>query len=1452
MMMRNWIRRLFGNSQKATAPIKNARRPRPTFRPMTELLEDRLAPATISVTTNADSGAGSLRAAITTADTNGQPTNLIEFSGMTLGSTTITLLSALPNLTAANVTIDGTTAPGFAVGTGTPSLVINGAGIANLSGLHLTNAGDTVKGVSIVNCDFAGILIDGSGANLGGTATVQDCYLGITPGGTVTPNFDGVAILDSASNTIGGAKGSLISNVISGNTNGNVLIAADFGSTSQHNAVEGNFIGTNATGGVLSTNTAFEGVLLQGSTDHGVKNNTIGGSTTGSTLGNVISGNGSGVVAFQANNNLIEGNIIGLTFGGLVDGNTGDGVVLDLANSNQVGGFTPDVANTISGNFGRGITITGDSSTVVTTAASGSVTSISVASTAGFPANQGGTITISTPAGVAEASFTYTGSDDTTFTGASQPLTNPIHVGDIVTSSSDAPSSLNAIFSNFIGTNLAQSLTTSGFGNGLEGIYITNGANGTEIGGSAAGEGNTIAFNSRAGVLVGIDTSNGVAVGANGTKASPAPVFAQSTLTTAGVVLPVTPTNTGVISVVSTNGFASSGTLTVQTTTGTTVVTYSGISGNSFTGVTGGSGTVVSGATVSQLSPNVNDISGGANNAILGNVITHTGGILLNNIGNALVPANGPQQAPIITNVIPAAVSLAGGGANNSTINFSLANTDVAGNFYRLEFFANDTTSNDRNDPEGQRLIGVLIVQGNGGTVTGSFTPLSAIIANPQGITCTATSHVISGNPGVNSNTSQFSNPAPAFSDNFLGTGPAASKVATPVSMTSPFSLQVNSVAGFTSPTGQLAVLFNTSTTATGNGFVIVSYNGITAGLNTFMNCNVVSNNTGVATPFASVGQSVFQCTSVTAAASVPTATVTSFVANSSITATVAAGSAAFATGAGQLRLEFALGGSLLVNYTSSATVTNTVTFSGVSSTAGLSNGDRAQQPITLSVADSSSFSATGGQLAIKDATAVELFNYTGTGAGTLTGVTGGKFGFASIPATTATVASVVLSNMSPNWIVPDNDSVFPGPVVPSGTPGTVQGLAFNPTAKIQSQIIEDLELVNGFIFDNMAVSADVNAHIPSALVPVPSGVNPVNLVGVVARQQAPNQVDGNGHNISGDMYAMMVENKVDTFTDFSIVTILRLSSTAGSQSNNFGWTQITQSTVTLPSTGHIEFDVQNIGGGNVLLTGLFNGVQVAQGVDGPNSPQGVNGAFGLTGGSSRGPITNTGNVGFFGQGTSLLVSNFAVRELITSTFSPTLPFTAAFNNGPNANSATATTELGNAWIDVLKSGGFQLLGDQAVSLSSPAFQFAASGLAGITTGLPVLQADVDASNTASGALAAGLFARAQLPTAATQAGDAYAALLTNWGVAEIVYFHGSTNTFSVLGSVTVGVNKGTLGFSITGTLAAPVLNLSLNGSQLLSITPTGNNIIGSAGEQGVFGWGANAVVDNFSLQATS
>lgn len=152
---------------------------------------------------------------------------------------------------------------------GTSNVVSNNnVGIAIVGGLSLAN---------LVEGDLIGTTSDGSGTL--GNAT------------------DGVAIIDAAANTIGGTL-SAAADVIAGNENG-VHIS---GTGALENLVEGDFIGTNASGSSQIGNSGA-GVLLDG----GASNNTIGGTVTGATC-TIADNGGIGVDVFQGDGDSILSN----------------------------------------------------------------------------------------------------------------------------------------------------------------------------------------------------------------------------------------------------------------------------------------------------------------------------------------------------------------------------------------------------------------------------------------------------------------------------------------------------------------------------------------------------------------------------------------------------------------------------------------------------------------------------------------------------------------------------------------------------------------------------------------------------------------------------------------------------------------------------------------------------------------------------------------------------------------------------------------------------------------------------------------------------------------------------------------------------------------------------------------------------------------------------------------
>jgi hypothetical protein len=166
--------------------------------------------------------------------------------------------------------------------------------------------------------------------------------------------LDGVLIDGGSShNTVGGtAPGA--SNTISGNEQEGVAVNG-----ASHNAVQGNFIGTNV-GGTADLGNGDSGVLLENQATH----NLIGGTTAAAA--NTLSGNGyRGVhIVNDSSDNLVEGNWIGTNSAGATGlGNAYSGVLIDVgSHNNTIGGTVKGAGNTIAGNLGDGVHITSHSS----------------------------------------------------------------------------------------------------------------------------------------------------------------------------------------------------------------------------------------------------------------------------------------------------------------------------------------------------------------------------------------------------------------------------------------------------------------------------------------------------------------------------------------------------------------------------------------------------------------------------------------------------------------------------------------------------------------------------------------------------------------------------------------------------------------------------------------------------------------------------------------------------------------------------------------------------------------------------------------------------------------------------------------------------------------------------------------------------------------------------------
>ncbi len=318
-----------------------------------------LLAATITVTTTADSGAGSLRQAI--LDSNASPgvVDTIAFNITGAGCAgvpavcTIKPASWLPDIVDPLI-IDGYTQPGSSpntldVGDDAVLLVeLDGSQIGNNSyGFYVRSNNTVIQGLVINRFNYVGIFIDGtSGATLGGH-TIRGNFIGTDPSGTLPAGGGQEGIYFRAPNSTIGGPNPADRNVIS--ANGTNLRIEDLYIPVSGVKVQGNYIGTNAAGtGPLGGGTGIG--LFPGSEV------TIGGSAAGQ--GNLISGNGGYGISLDfvcgtpVQNNVIQGNRIGVDASGTSPvGNVLGGIYLGCSTqNNQIGGTGVGAGNVIAHN----------------------------------------------------------------------------------------------------------------------------------------------------------------------------------------------------------------------------------------------------------------------------------------------------------------------------------------------------------------------------------------------------------------------------------------------------------------------------------------------------------------------------------------------------------------------------------------------------------------------------------------------------------------------------------------------------------------------------------------------------------------------------------------------------------------------------------------------------------------------------------------------------------------------------------------------------------------------------------------------------------------------------------------------------------------------------------------------------------------------------------------------
>ncbi len=309
---------------------------------------------------------------------------------------------------------------------------------------------------------------------------------------TLTQGFDALDITGS-NNTIEGLDftGFLIN--LSTRTGGNALFLE---SGANNNLIAGNFFGVGTDGNSVGPNT--NGVLVAGNS------NLIGGTTPASA--NVVSGSYWRDIELDGNLNTVEGNLIGTNAAGTKAAAAGTGRgsdnILIVGSNNTIGGTASGAGNVISGGTGAGVSIFegGANAILDNLIGTNAADTAAIPNATGSKATDHGGVLIQGP--------------DATVSGN---VISGNRGGGVIVDETAA-----VLTANFVGvTASGQPLGNAGNGISISSIYpmlITG-----TIGGTGSGAGNTIAYNTFSGVIVGPAsitrthvTINGNSIFANG------------------------------------------------------------------------------------------------------------------------------------------------------------------------------------------------------------------------------------------------------------------------------------------------------------------------------------------------------------------------------------------------------------------------------------------------------------------------------------------------------------------------------------------------------------------------------------------------------------------------------------------------------------------------------------------------------------------------------------------------------------------------------------------------------------------------------------------------------------------------------------------------------------------------------------------------------------------------
>ncbi|HEX8204124.1 MAG TPA: hypothetical protein VF590_26845, partial [Isosphaeraceae bacterium] len=313
-----------------------------------------------------------------------------------------------------------------------------------------------------------------------------------------TTNGGAGVLLNFAPGTVIGGTIPGAGNVIAGNTGEGIRVTLSLGTL-----IAGNFIGCDAAGTTAFANLQSGVSLLMTAVT------TIGGTTAGAR--NVISGNrGNGVeIALGSTANQVQGNFIGTdvtgtrtllepspvgSIGGV--GNLQNGVLIDLAGLNTVGGPAAGARNIIAGNRGNGVAISNSAPNPALSATGnvvqGNSIGLDVTGRRGLGNLTNGVAVLDTPGNL------IGGMDP----GTGNAISGNRSIGVVIFGSNAVG---NLVQGNAIGTDVSGSRAVddrgAALGNLQSGVSLQDAGSNT-IGGDAPGQGNVIAGNLVHGVQV--------------------------------------------------------------------------------------------------------------------------------------------------------------------------------------------------------------------------------------------------------------------------------------------------------------------------------------------------------------------------------------------------------------------------------------------------------------------------------------------------------------------------------------------------------------------------------------------------------------------------------------------------------------------------------------------------------------------------------------------------------------------------------------------------------------------------------------------------------------------------------------------------------------------------------------------------------------------------------------